>query len=589
MVKHAKKSALAMALTTALITTGCGGSSSSESTDATLNGVAIAGPVDGTVTVTDSSGATIATSAVTNGSFSLKLEKAHHDSELDLEVTGSYTDEVSGSTVNLSTSAPLALRLKANSLSASGTTTVAITPETTIIREMVVDGKSLTEATTQFEQTFGYAPTNLARPFDPTEAMPQGASEAEQRAAFMLGAYSQWGNDLGLSGDDLAGLPGALADDIADGTLDGMDSLGADVVIGSVNMHQLHMQSQLAARYLIAMSNFASSDKNIAGVSAPTTGLPTTGVTDAMGATRTITLSDNSTVTISLGANNTTPPFPMGPSVSRTVHRVSLSDASGVPIDVTAGGAVSGIQTSAMMHMLSGMSHATTYGSDYTGSSAATSGDYDFNVYYVMASSMMMEGSRVPMGVWDYKVTLTESDGTTTHTATFHPEVMMAMDGSILRAKGASPEDAPLMNGEPMPRPYFVWLHQVNANATGGHDLDLLVSTKKSMMMFPPVKSGLALGMSMDMTPVAPFVESVSLSLDLDGDGTYETALDGSSNNGHFTANGLTLLDVDGDGTLMDVSAELTLTHGDDNDPTTTADQTTFTMSPLPLAFKQPM
>jgi hypothetical protein len=88
----------------------------------------------------------------------------------------------------------------------------------------------------------------------------------------------------------------------------------------------------------------------------------------------------------------------------------------------------------------------------------------------------------------------------------------------------------------------------------------------------------------------APYVEAVTMNADLDGDGTYETALDGSANNGHFTATSVTLNNVDADeNSLMDVDVEVTVTLDTDGDAGSETTTLSFSgESEVQLKFKQP-
>lgn len=458
---------LTLACLVTLSVAGCGGSDSEtgdDDTTATVTGSAVAGAVNGTLTVTNASGTQLATASFTNGDFTVELPASALAGELDFEVIGTYTDEVSTDTVNLTATAPLALRLTGGALSGDGT--VGITPETTVIRQMVTEqAMTLTEARTAYAAAFGEAPDGLARPFDPTTAGPSWADAGAEDAAFRVGAYSQWGSDLGLSGDELAQFPTALAADLEDGELDGHDGTNP-VSVGAKDLSALHAASPLTARYLGAMATFAGSASNVAGVSAPSTLPPLANTVDTLPAERIVTLTDGTTqYKVKLEVNNSAP-FPSMAATAHTVHQVTVTSGDGaIPVDLN----TATITPSVKMHMLSGMGHSTPFFDTCAATSDLTNGICDIDVYYVMASGM----GDTPMGLWDFEVTFPDNTS-----ALFHPKVGMPMDGSVFSAKGVDLGNTDV--------PYWAWLDTVEANAGGGHDITLLLSTK-SGMMFPKV------------------------------------------------------------------------------------------------------
>ncbi len=528
-----KLSALSAAIAGAMLLGGCNlteDSTSSTESFVTLNGSAVAGPVTGQVQVRTTAGVDIVSGDVTDGAFSLQVAEKYLAEELDFVVTGTYTDEVSGSTVTLSASNPLALRLAASTYAAGETAaTVGVTPETSIIREMVVNGKTLAQAETAFQSAFGYTPDPKATAFDPTVAAPADATQAQRQASNMVGVYSQWGNDLGLAGDELAQMPAALAADLGDGTLDGAAN-GVAQTIGSVDLQQLNGENGLTARYMTAMGSYIGGAKNGAGfTNLDLPDLPTAGVTEALPATRVITLASGQEVKVELtmGSNS---PLPMMPSVAHNVHKVTLTDnANGAAVDVTAGGTTTAVKSSVLMHMLSGHSHTAPHSVNYdAANSDPANGIYLFDAYYVMASSM----GGAPSGVWDFEVVVT--DGGTDTSALFHPEVKMAMDGSVYFSKGSNSNDTTMnMEGATSPRPYWAWLNSVTANTAGGHDLTLFISTKVTMMSFPAVYSGVDLGTAMAANVKATVTVEVSVD-----SGTTWTAMT-EDGNGYFSTTAL--------------------------------------------------
>ncbi|HID36211.1 MAG TPA: hypothetical protein EYP39_02365, partial [Ghiorsea sp.] len=264
---------LAASLLLATTLSACGSDSTSTnpttSTSTTINGQAIAGAVNGTLHVHDASDVHFATATITDGQFSVEIPNDKLSGALDFEVTGTYRDEVSGQTVTLTATNPLALHVAANHYRAGQLGNAPITPDTSIIRTMVSNGMTITAAETAFQTAFGYKPDLTAAPFDPyTTQSITTQTMADQTAAFRVGVWSQLGADLGLTASDLAELPIKLATDLADGTLNGVDSLGNPVTFTSsgVNLQALNQAVPLANRLSMAVSGFAGSPANIAGV-----------------------------------------------------------------------------------------------------------------------------------------------------------------------------------------------------------------------------------------------------------------------------------------------------------------------------------
>lgn len=558
---------------------GCIGGSSQSKT--TISGSAVAGAVSsGEIKVTDSSGTVLATASVKDGDFTVAVSDGALAGELDFEVTGTYTDEVSDVTVTLDADHPLALRLAAGALTAGAEAIIGITPETTVIRQLVKNqSKSLSDAKAAYKDALGNEPHGLARPFAPNAEVPEWAAEDNDAkdAAFRVGAYSQWAKGLGLKDDDLAALPTALAQDLADGDLDGHDGTNP-VTIGSVDLSVLHGQSPLTARYLAAMATFAgSASVNVAGLTAPTTGLPpnaeaTDVITGETAAERVVTLADGSSVKVSVKLANSAPFSTMQPNTARTDYLVTLTNAENAPIDVTAAASkATGITSDSMMHMLSGRHHSTPLTASYdAATSDPTNGQYRFSVYYVMASAMKNSaGMSMPMGLWDFEVTLADATGSSPleQTALFHPNVAMPM-GVTLSSKGNDAGDQvpnPNSPGMTMGRPYWVWLDSVQKNGNA-HDVALFVTTKVGMT-FPAVYDGANHSHMTDSLSLT----GVTVRISTDKGTTWSTADENGT--GHYSVTGLTGLTSD---SAADLLVQVTVNSGgtdrsiklpDDTDP----------------------
>ena len=564
---------------------GCGsdddGASASTSTETTINGTAIAAAVTGVLAVTDSDGNVVATGTVSNGAFSVDLPNDTLNRELTFTVVGTYTDEVSGDTVTLTASNPLALLMAANHFTAGQTGNAPVTPGSTVIQHMVREhSMTLAQAQTAFQNAFGYLPDMTAVPFDPstTDSTAAGARPlVDQNAAFRAGMFSQLASDFGLTGDDIADMLGALADDLADGALDGTGDTGSPVMIGSsVNLQTLNGDNPLSARLLGAYGGFAGSSGNAAGLSAPSMGLPAMSY-DQSGASKTVTTASGHTLRVTL-ETEANAPIMSGFWTSRVNHKVTLEDVTSGgadPVDITTHANLISISQHPFMHMLSGHNHTTPH-SMMADTTQAASGIYNMDTYYVMASEMGMGEMAMPMGVWDYRIDIAEDldgDGSADETTSviFHPQVTMSMGGSVFFAKASNANDTwTNMMGMSMPREYRVWLHEAAVNPTGGHDLTVFVSTRNmgdmsmgmdgmsgmghSMMTFPAVYTGQALNGPLNQMNMRPEVSlgdvTVEVTLDdgLEGSTWYPMSADGET--GRYTLASLAGLDTNAQDTL---------------------------------------
>ncbi len=578
-------------LSTALLLTGCGGSSSSTpatttvSPTVTLHGSAIAGAVTGEVVVSDPSGRLLLNGSVVDGRFTLPLTAEQCGSELNFSVTGHYTDESSGATVALTESTPLTARTAVDSLDCSGSPTLGITPQTTLVRQLAVErGLTLDQAEQQISTQLGIQPTLYASPFDPTQTPPDSATDADRFASLLAATYSQWGHDLGLSGDTLATLPYLLARDLADGVLDGIGHEGNPVTLGTTTLQALHQQSPLVTRYLSAMARFIGSSHNGAALTAPTEGLPNQGISDLITpeqpAQRTVTLQTGASITARLWVDNEVP-LPDQPQIARTRHWLQLTDANGLPVDITTWGGQAGLTAALQMQMLNGKNHSAPFTAQAMADSEPSTGRYRFDAYYLMASSMGMGSEQQPMGVWDFTFTLTEADGTP-HEILFHPEVVTPSGDTLLRARVTTPDDPMMMNGTASPRPYLLWLQNITAATNGGYDLTLALTAMRTMQSFPLLTPGLSLAM---MGSGAPTIEKIELYLDQDGDGVYETMLDSHSADGLFRATALPLT-VENSTGLIPITTEIKLYLDEDGDTATPAKE--VVLSGLNLKVPRP-
>ncbi len=546
-ITHIKALAASLLLATTL--SACGNDSTptttTTSTTTTINGQAIAGAVDGTVTVRDAAGVQLATGTVSTGTFAIEIPNDKLAGELDFEVTGTYRDEVSGQTVTLTATNPLALRVAANTYQAGSLGNAPITPDTTIIRAMVSNGMSITAAETAFQAAFGYKPDLNAVPFDPYTTQVTTQTMADQTAAFRVGIFSQLGADLGLTAADLAELPNKLAADLADGTLDGVANGNPVTFTSGINLQSMHQIMPLGNRLSIAVGKFAGSPANVAGVAAPSMGLPPIAA-DAPGTTKQVTLADGTIINIKLDVPYTAP-FQMGFRNVKTTHQLTITDAiTGAGIDITAAGAkISIININPWMYMFSGHGHPTPIGTLINTTPA--SGIYTVDIYYLMPTGMMMGTEMMPMGQWDLNIALTDTTGAapTVTNVHFFPKVMMNMGTDLLLAKGSNANDTWTdMMGVTKPREYRVWLQDIVANNAGGHDFTVYVTTLGMQMgvgmVFPPVYAGL-------MMPINITTATCEVSTDA---GVTWQAMSAGAINGQYSITGLAGLSTTTQNTL---------------------------------------
>lgn len=558
-----------------LILSGCGGDSSNTAeATTTITGSAIAGAVNGNLVVRNATGAAVAIGAVTSGVFSVALPDSALSGELDFVVTGSYVDEVSGSSVTLGATHPLALRVAANQFQAGQSGNAPVTPDSSIIRALVADhGMTLAAAQAAFQSAFGYQPDMSAVPFDPAatdSATAAGRAQGDKDAAFRVGVFSQLASDFGLSGDNIAALPGALADDLSDGVLDGMGGSGNPVTIGAINLQTLNGSSAIPFRLLKAHAAFVGNDNaNHAALAAPSMGLPVVSY-DAAGTEKSITTAKGRHLKVTLDTVAAAP-FQPGFWTARVRHRLTVIDAdTSQPIDITTDPGIVGISNHPMMYMLSGHDHTTPHAHtpDLSGKAA---GQYLLDNYYVMASAM---GNGMPMGVWDYLFYIKEdSDGNraTTEATTdtgviFHPQVKMVMGSDVLVVSASNSNDKwTSMMGTTQPRPYRTWLHEVKSNSGGGHDLTLFISTQNianpvagadphtHTMSFPSLYVTRTLQAAADATTgLRPDVtiNSVTVEVSIDG-GTSWNSLTADGSSGRYAITSLAGLSSSASNTLQ--------------------------------------
>jgi hypothetical protein len=420
---------------------GGGGSSSSADGNTTVTGIVVAAPVDGaSVLIKDANGNTLAGPLTTgaDGSYSATIRDAHLASALVIESSGgTFDDEATGFN---RLAGFMAVQIPANGL--SGSAKAHLTPATTIVRKMVANsGLTLDAARSAFQAAFGFPADFSDAPVDATDPA-AGATDAELLAGLRAATFSQLTMDMGLVVTDQFDLLTALAEDLADGTLDGVGA-GGSVTVGSVTL-----PTDIQNRFAEALQNFRASRDN--------TGLTTTQIGTLPFAKN--TKSDSYRFEYVAGM--------MAAMEGKTEFKVRVTD---VATGSTPQGGLA-LTLKAKMHMAT-MNHMTPVDGC---SESGTTGTYDCTIYYMMPSAM----GDTSMGYWELMVT---ADGS--ETVKFFPPVGMGMNGNGKhQLKGQSDLIAGMMGDDK--RSYYLFKDAITG-MTGNHTVRLFAAVREGMMSFP--------------------------------------------------------------------------------------------------------
>lgn len=449
----------------------------------TVTGTIYAASVAGaTVKVKDSAGNVVATaSAVTgaDGSYSINIPTSSLASDLVIESTGgTYTDEATG--VASVAAGTMAAHIAGGALSSTANTAY-VTPSTTIVRKMVVGGKTLAEANTAFSSTFGYTPDTTVKPDIASTETDTTKKAAQKLAGFREGVFSQLVNDLGLPEDHQFDLIDSLTTDLLDGTLDGKNGSTAILISG----HHA-MSTDIQSKFELAMMNWKSNANNTSGLTPADIGNPPFAKT---------VLTTSYKVEYVAGT--------MAATQGKTTFKIKVSN-------ITTGAAVTGLSPTLTPKMyMATMSHTTPV------DSVTDNGDgtYTCVVYYLMASGPAM-------GFWELKVALGGE------TATFYPSVGMSM-GDTTKVTLKNSADTYTSMGSTSVRGYPVFKDSLTV-MSGMGTLKLFIAAQESMTSWPALKTGLSLNSA------AFTVNTLAVEASTDG-GTTWTAMTEEATAGHFT------------------------------------------------------
>jgi hypothetical protein len=416
--------------------------------------------------------------------------------------SGTFKDEATG---NDTPAKELAAYVAGGSLSSASS--VNLEPASTIVTDLVRShGKTLTEANTIFSGAFGYTPDISVAPKNASTA-----NVAERLAALRAITYSQLTKDLSLSPNEQFDLLTAIAEDLADGVLDGTNT-STVVSLGTGTVPE-DIENRFERSLVGLMTNTAV---NLTGLTADQIGsLPCAKVA----------LTDSYHVEYIPGM--------MAAAQGKTAFKIRITNRSD---DSPATGLT--VSLMPMMHMAT-MSHATPV--DVV-TESGTPGTYDCTVYYLMASGP-------GMGYWELKVMIGMES------ATFYPSVGMAMGANTVRTTLKGQNDIISNMTSTEKRSYYLF----NEGLTGTTGFNLFIAAKESMMAYPAVSGGMTLH---DETGAAWTVNPITVSASTDGS-TWTAATDNTG--GHWSVSGLSGLSSGVTGTIyvkLNINGEDKTTNG---------------------------
>ena len=167
-----------------------------------------------------------------DGTYSIDVPDSALASDMVFESTGGlFDDEATGDSGIGTTAGSLSAYVAGGSLMAGNS--VHVTPGTTIHADLVTDyGKTAAAAKTAFFNAFAYNPDTSVQPVDVTEPAALTASDISRLFGYRALVFSQLAQNLGLTAAQQFDMFAALAQDLSDDALDGVDANGA-VAIGT--------------------------------------------------------------------------------------------------------------------------------------------------------------------------------------------------------------------------------------------------------------------------------------------------------------------------------------------------------------------
>lgn len=440
-------------------------SSSSDSTSTTpetltttssISGSIFAAPVNGAeVSVEDMSGNTVAGPVTTNadGTYTIDVPDSALSSDLVVKSNGGIFDDEATDALGVGTAAgALSAFVESGSLAAG--VSVHVTPSTTIHAGLVTQhGKTALAAKTAVFNAFAYNSDTSVQPVDITEPEALTASDASRLAGYRAAVFSQLAQNLGLSADQQFDLFAALAQDLSDDVLDGVDASGA-VAIGSTGTF---LPADILSQYISTAASFTEAETANYRISYSASGMTTHG---------------------------------------KEKFTLTITDLAGAPVT---GLVLDGrLSVMPMMYMADLMHSTPLYGIE----ELANPGEYEVTLFYLMPSRMM-DGTT--MGTWSQKVMIDMES------AFFYPNVMMAM-GDTVRVQLKGVDDTIIdMNGLEVGRTYNLFKDSL----TGDNTFEIFIAPIETMLSFPPLVVGDTLESGMGGTPYD--VTSVAVDVSVNG------------------------------------------------------------------------
>ena len=456
--------------------------SETPTTFTTIAGSIFAAPVNGAeVIVKDTSGNTVAGPVMTNtdGTYSIEIPDSVLASDMEVESSGGVFDDEATGDLGIGTAAgAMAAYVAGGTLSAGSS--VHVTPGSTIHADLVTDyAKTALSAKTAFFTAFAYNPDISVQPVDVTEPTALTASDLSRLFGYRALVFSQLAQNLGLTAAQQFDMFAALAQDLSDDSLNGVDANGS-VAIGTTG---ITLPADILSQYIATAASFTEATTASYTVEYAPSGMTTHG---------------------------------------KDTFSLTITDASGLP--VTGLASDGSLSVMPMMYM-NDMMHSTPMG----GITESAPGVYDVTIYYLMPSRMM-DGTT--MGTWDLKAMIGMES------AHFYPNVEMAMMSNTVRVQLKGIDDTIIdMNGLEVPRTYNLFRDRlVTVDGDNNDEFDVFIAPIETMMSFPALIEGMTLESGMGGTPYPVNDILVEASVN---DGAFVAGTD--NGNGSWSFTGLTL------------------------------------------------
>ncbi len=453
-----------------------------------IGGSVFASSVSGAkVSAIGANGETIAGPVATaeDGTFSIDIPTDSLFSVVSFESdSGIFIDEARA---EQTTAGKMAAYVKGTVLRPGGS--VNLTPTSTIIHD-VAKGYGLTRdsACALFKSAFGFkedlfvAPRNLSLAGTDTDTL--------SRLAYIRAAAFSWlTKDLGLSPDKQFDLLAAIAQDLADGNLDGKRN-NTPVAVGAVSLDDI-------------LCKFSGA---LAAVLKDTVANKT-----CLNAAQIGRLPFGKTVLTKTFRIEYVPGM-MAAAIGKTSFKLKVklrkdgSPATGLTIGLMP-----------LMHMAT-KNHSTPF--EKVIEDSTSPGTYNCIIYYLMASGP-------GMGYWELKATV--GNGMSGEAAIFYPEVGMSMGTTTVRTTLKGQFDSIPGSPSAVQRTYFLF----NDGIAGNSIFNLFIAARETMMSHPAISAGMVLH---DASNTAWAVDSITVSASTDNV-SWVAATDNGG--GHWKASGL--------------------------------------------------